>query len=191
MALEQGIREAKSGRLPTLSLSGGAGTSYSSQRSELLPDMTRQKVPFSDQLADNRSGSMSLSLSIPLFDRFATRTNVHRAKISYENSQLDLDNLRQNVALEVRQAYLDYQTAAKRLDVTEIQLRSAQQAEAVEQERYNVGASTLVELTQARATLVDSESQRAQAIFQFVFQSRVIDYYLGVLNPTDLVLPAQ
>lgn len=196
MAFEQDIREAKSGRLPTLSLSGSAGTSYSSQRVEFLRDdmgnvIGTNEIPFNDQLSDNRSGRMSLNLSIPLFNRFATRTNVHRTKIQYENSQLDMDNLKQTVALEVRQAYLDYQTAAKRLDVTEKQLRAARQAEAVEQERYNVGASTLVELTQARATLVDAESQRAQAIFQFVFQSRVIDYYLGVLNPTDSVLPAQ
>ena len=196
MGLEQSIREARSSRLPTLSLSGSVGTSYSSQRVNLLRDdmgtiIGRETVPFSDQFSDNRSGRLNLSLSIPLFNRFANRTNIHRAMITYENSQLDFENLKQDVALQVRQAYLDYQTAAKRLDVTEIQLRSAQQAEAVEQERYNVGASTLVELTQARATLVDSESQRAQAIFQFVFQSRVIDYYLGVLNPTDSVLPAQ
>jgi len=44
-------------------------------------------------------------------------------------------------------------------------------------------------LTQARAGLVDAESTRAQAIYQFVFQTKVIDYYLGVLQPTDTVIP--
>ncbi len=195
-ALEQDIRSAKGGVLPSLSLSGGVGSSYSSQRVERLFDgagnlISSETIPFSDQISDNRSGRLGLNLSIPLFNRFQNKTNIHRTQITYENSKLDLENLKQTVALEVRQAYLDYETAVKRLDVTEKQLRSARQAEAVEQERYNVGASTLVELSGARATLVDAESQRAQAIYQFVFQGKVIDYYLGVLNPTDSVLPGQ
>ena len=41
----------------------------------------------------------------------------------------------------------------------------------------------LVELTQARSRFVDSASQRAQAVFQFHFQHRVIEYYLGTLDP--------
>jgi outer membrane protein len=193
-ALEQDIRSAKSGRLPSLNLSGNIGTSYSSQRVEVIRDeegniISSDTVPFGDQFSDNRSGRVGFSLSIPLFSRFATRTNVHRSKITYENALLDLENLEQTVALEVRQAYLDYQSALKRIDVTEIQLQASQQAERVEQERYNLGASTLVELTQARAALVDAESTRAQAIYQFIFQTKVIDYYLGVLQPTDTVLP--
>ena len=87
------------------------------------------------------------------------------------------------MAIEVCQAYLDYQTAVKRLEVTQKGLQASDQALQVEQERYNVGASTLVELTQARSRFVDSASQRAQAVFQFHFQHRVIEYYLGTLDP--------
>ena len=105
------------------------------------------------------------------------------------NRKLDLQNLEQNISLEVRQSYLDYQSAAKRLEVTAKQLRSARQANDVERERYNVGASTLVELQLVRASFVNAASTRAQAIYQFLFQAKVIDYYLGVLNPTDSVLP--
>jgi outer membrane protein len=96
-----------------------------------------------------------------------------------------MENLQQGIALEVRQAYLDYQTAVKRLEVTEVQVRAAQQALEVEQERYDVGASTLVELTQARASFTDASSQRVQAIFQFHFQHRLIEYYQGTLDPAE------
>jgi outer membrane protein len=169
------------------------GTSYSSLRQQLagIDPVTSnpifEKTPFDDQLTDNRSGSVSMTLSIPVFNRLQTKTGVERSRVQLSNAELDLQNMSQTVALEVRQAYLDYQTAVKRLDVTEKQLRSAEQSVAVEQERYNVGASTLVELQTARAAFVDAASKRAQAIYQFIFQSRVIDYYLGALDPNTLL----
>ena len=103
--------------------------------------------------------------------------------MQFQNAVLDLENLQQDVALQVRQAYLDYQTDELRLDVTEAQLRAAQQALDAEQERYNVGASTLVELSQARAAFVEAQSDRADAIYSFLFRKRLLDYYIGVLDP--------
>ncbi len=52
-----------------------------------------------------------------------------------------------------------------------------------EQERYDLGVSTLTELTQARARFVEAQSARAQAVAQFVFQSKLIDYAVGTLDP--------
>lgn len=174
-AAEQNIRSAKAGYLPSLSLSGSTGSSYSSARAS----------DFGTQLEDNRSERLSLSLSIPIFNRFNTKRNIEASKVQYANARLDLENLQQSVAIEVRQAYLDYQTAVKRLEVTEKSMKAADQALQVEQERYNVGASTLVELTQSRSRYVDAASQRAQAVFQFHFQSRVIEYYQGTLDPAQ------
>jgi outer membrane protein len=124
-----------------------------------------------------------MSISIPVFNRLQTRTAVEQARVQYINSQLDLQNLQQNVALDVRQAYLNYQTSIKRLDATEKQFQASEQALRVEQERYNVGASTLVELQQARATFVQASSQRVSAVYEFIFQEKLIEYYQGILDP--------
>lgn len=181
-AAEEGITIAKSSSLPRVSASAGFGTSYSSFGRDPL---TGQKAAFGDQLTDNRSESIGLSFSIPIFNRYQTRSSVERAQIQLNNANLDLETLEQSIALDVRQAYLDYQTAVKRLEVTEKQLRASRQALEVEQARYDVASSTLVELTQARANFVDSESQRVQAIYQFHLQHRLIEYYLGILNPAE------
>ena len=90
---------------------------------------------------------------------------------------------RQQIATEVRQAYLDYQTAQKRLDVTAKRLRAAERALEAEQARYDAGSSTLVELSQARATYVEAASERVQARYDFLFQSKLLDYYQGRLDP--------
>jgi outer membrane protein len=181
-ASAQSIRISRAGYLPRLNLTGGVSTGYSSLS---VDPFTRESKSFGSQLEDNRSESVGLSLNIPIFDRFVTKNSVERARVQYDNARLDLENLRQTIALEVRQAYLDYETAVKRLDVTDKQVRASAQALEVEEERYAVGASTLVELTQARARYVDSASQRVQAIFQFHFQHKVIEYYQGIIDPSE------
>jgi outer membrane protein len=181
-AATQGIRVAKAGMLPRLSLSSGISTSYSSFGRNPL---TGQTAAFGSQLGDNRSESVSFAVSIPIFNRYQTRGAVERAQVQLNNANLDLENLQQSIALEVRQAFLDYETAVKRLEVTEKQVTSARQALDVEQARYDVAASTLVELTQARSNFVNASSQRVQAIYQFHFQSKLIEYYQGALNPTQ------
>ena len=174
-ATTQGIRVAKSGYLPSLDMSGSYRTSWSSG----------QMSSFADQLSDRQSKNIGVSLSIPIFNRLAVKTNVESRRVQYANALLDLEAMQQSVVLDIRQAYYDYQTAVKQLDVTAKQLRAAEQALEVEQERYDVGASTLVELTQSRAQFTNASSGRAQAIFQFFFQQRLLEYYQGILDPTQ------
>ncbi len=176
VAAEEGIRAAKSGFWPSLSLRLSTGSRADS----------RNPASFSDQFTDiQRSSSIGFNVGIPIFDRFSTRNNIEQSRVQYRNAQLNLEDLQQNIALDVRQAYLDYLTAEKSLDVTEKQELSAQQALTAEQERYNVGAATLVELSQARAAFVQAASNRNQARFDFIFQKKLIDYYMGKLNPTE------
>ena len=99
------------------------------------------------------------------------------------NAEYALQDQRQQVALQVRQAYLDYQNAEKQLDVAETRLRAAERAREAAQERYNLGAVPFVELAQANADFVSAASQRVRARYNFIFQKKLIDYYLGVLDP--------
>ncbi len=173
-AAAQGIRAARSGYWPSINLSGNASFRYTDARDD---------ADFSTQFFDERNSSFGVGLSFPIFDRFLTRNSVQQARVQFQNARLDLENLQQDIALQVRQSYLDYLQDEKRLQVTEVQLRSAQQALDAEQERYNVGASTLVELSQARANFVQASSDRASAVYDFIFRKKLIDYYVGVLDP--------
>lgn len=177
-AANEGIRGARSSRLPSINLSAGYGSAYTSSNSFL---------DFGGQLDQNRGGNIRLNFSVPIFDRLFTKTQVERAKVDYANARLDQQNLEQSVAVEVRQAYLDYQSDVKRLDVTEKQVRAAEQALEAEQERYNVGASTLVELSQARATFVQAVSDRVTAVYQFLLRGRLIENAVGTLDPNQRV----
>ena len=174
-AAEEGIRIAKSNYWPSI----GFGFSTSFRYSD-----TRENIDFSTQFFNERSTNLGFNLSFPLFDRFLTRNSVQQAKVQFRNAQLELEDTRQNIALQVRQAYLDYLIDEKQIDVTNKQFRASEQALEAEQERYNVGVSTLVELTQARATFEQASSAQVEAKYNFLFRKKLIEYYIGVLDPT-------
>lgn len=177
-AAGEGIRVAKASFWPSINVGG-------SYRSSFSPEASRE---FFDQLHVNRGSSVGFSVSYDIFDRFNRSTTIQRAEVAYKNETLELQDMRQRVALQVRQAYLDYLTNQKRLDVTETQVRAARQALEAAEERYNVGAGTLVELTQAQAQFVEAASNRAQARYDFLFQGKLVDYYVGQLNPAEPLL---
>jgi outer membrane protein len=183
-AAEQGIRVAKSGYYPSISFGGSIGTSYSDQRGAFV-NGSFISTPFGDQLSDNRSGSLRLSLNYNLFDRLSTKNSVESSRVQYENALLDLSEQQQNVAFDIRQAHAEYEAAVKQLDVSEVRLRAAQQALEVEEDRYSIGAATLVELADARSRFVDASRRRVQAIFEFHIRQRLLDYYQGTLDASQ------
>ncbi len=174
-AAAQGLRAARGGRLPQLSFSAGAGTSYNSGI---------ERYDFGQQLERNSSQSISFSLSLPVFNRLRTRSQVQRARISYENARIDVESTQQQIGVEVRQAYLDYLTADKQLKVTQRQLEFREQALQSTRERYNVGAATLVELTQAQSEFVQASQDAVSARYTIFVRKRLIRYYTGELDPT-------
>lgn len=184
-AAEVGVRSAQSGYYPTLNMFGSVGSSYSSAAQRMVDGggFVTEPIPFGDQFfRDNRSGSIGLSLNIPIFDRFTTRSQVRAARMTVRNEEIRREELSQQIAVEVRQAYLDYRNVEMRLDVTARRLLAAEAALEAEEIRYEEGVSTLAELALARSRYVEAASSRAQAIAEFHFQRRRLEYAAGLID---------
>jgi outer membrane protein len=177
-AASQNVKAAKGGRWPALSLTAGYNSAYNSATD----------IGFSEQLNQRRGGSIGVGLSIPLFDRGTADLATQRAQIAEDNARLDLKDRQQQIGLEVRRAYLDYQAARQQLEAAEAQLRAASLALEASQQRYNVGAATLLEVTQARATQLQAASALVTARYGLLFQRTQISYYVGDLNPRAVTI---
>jgi len=186
---ENEIGITRANLFPTLSASYSINTSYNDNFRGARPDpdnpgqIIRSPVSFSDQFFDQLvNKSVGANLSVPLFSNWNNRTQLQSSKIQLKNSKLELENIRFQIFEEVRQAYNDYVSFSKELESTEKSLIAAERAFETEQQRYNVGASTLIELNQSQANFVQAQSNRVQAIYNFVFQEKLLDYFLGRLD---------
>lgn len=171
-AAAAGIDAAQGGWWPRLDLALSYGSAYTS----ISP------LSLHDQFVDrNRNGAVGLSISLPIFDRLQTHANVQRAQITYANAELQLEGLRQDVATEVREAVEAYDAAIKQREVAQKRLVAARRALEAEEARYEAGSATQVDLSQARASFVDAQSQLVQARYNVLFRDRLLDYYQGTL----------
>ena len=177
-AAAQGVKAAAASRWPTLQLSAGYNTGFS----------TANALSFADQLDQRRGGSIGLGVSIPLFDKGAASLATQRAQIEQDDAELALAQQRQQVTVQVRRALLDYQAAQEKLAAATAQRQAAEQAVTVSQQRYGLGAATLVELAQARASQVQAASAEVSARYDVVFQQALMSYYTGELDPSRVTL---
>jgi len=175
-AAQTEIAIAAGGRLPVVTASAGYGTAYNSSAD----------AAFASQLDQRRGGSVGVGVSVPIFDRGAVSIAKQRAQVQLENELLTLRDLEQSVALDVRRAYLDYLSAGEQLAAANAQQQAAALALQAAQARYRVGLATLVEVTLARASLIQAQSAVVSARSSLVFQQALMSYYTGVLDPTNV-----
>ena len=174
-----GTKAAQASRLPTVSVSTSYNASYNSGGALTL----------ADQLSQNRGGSVSVGVSVPLFDRGTTTAAIQQARLQEDNARLSLANQRQSIALDVRRAYLTLESTRQQLTVALAQQRAADLAVSTTKARYAVGTSTLLELTQARASQLQAATSVVNARNAMAFQDALMPYYTGELDPTSAVLP--
>jgi len=182
---QQQVRAARSGYWPSLSLSAGLGTSYSDRATGLsyADSTTASRLSFSDQFFDeNPDLHVGLSLSIPLFDRMATKHSVEQAQVQLSSQELNKQNLELEINSQVRQALLDYQTAAKQSEVAHAQLEYTGEALKISEERYRVGATTYIELSLMRDNYSSSAYQAVSADYNLVLKYIALQYYSGNID---------
>jgi outer membrane protein len=177
-AAQTEVTIAEGGRFPVVTGSAGYGTGYN----------TSDDGGFLTQLNQRRGGSVGLGVSVPIYDRGAVSIARQRAQVQVENELLTMRDLEQSVALDVRRAYLDYVAAGEQLAASNAQQAAAALFLQAAQARYRVGLATLVEVTLARASLIQAQSAVVSARSSLIFQQALMSYYTGVLDPANVTL---
>lgn len=176
------LKIARGNLYPSVSVSAGLSSRYSDQYS-----LAGQDVSFSDQFFDQQLNRfIGLSLNIPIFNNWNRIYNIQSAEVQLKNAELSLENTRLQVIQEVTQAYNDYSSYLMEFEAAEKSLVANEKAFETQQQRYNVGASTLIELSQAQASYVEAQSNYTQARYNLIFQEKLLDYYLGQFTGEDV-----
>ena len=166
------ISRAKGAYLPSLSLSGGLGTNY-------YTNSKYAAASFGDQIRNNFSQSVGLSLSIPIFQRFNTRNNVRTAQINFKSQQIQLESVKKALYKEIQQAYYNAVSAQARFAGSRESAASARQHYELTEEKYRVGKAGVTDYNDARNNWLRAESEHIQARFQCLYQTKLLDFYRG------------
>ena len=166
------IRIAQSEFYPQLSFSAGLGSSYYTLNGEA-------ESGFARQLKNNLSKSISFNLSVPIFNRFSTRNRVRTARLQQSNLALQLDNTKKVLYKEIQQAYYNATAAQEKYTASDKSVLASKEAFSYAEDRYAAGKSTVFEYSEAKTKYAQSLSEQAQAKYDFIFRTKILDFYNG------------
>lgn len=161
-AAESDVTNAKSNYFPSLGLFAGYNRSGDDNR------------PFG-----NLSMNWGASLSWTLFDGFRTNQAIQSAVASKRNAEIQLAQAERNIGVDVKKALLDLDASRKSYEVSQKGLVSATEDRKIAEERYNLGAGTLLDLLTANANLVNAQANKVNAVYGFLNSKYNLEFAIG------------
>lgn len=163
------LKIAQAGKLPTINLTGGLGTSTNSLSNN----------GWGTQLKTNFDASAGLSLSLPLFDQRQTKTAVNKAKLQREQALLDLQDQQKQLYQTLESYWLDAETNQQKLRAAIATEESEQQSFDLLQEQFRLGLKNIVELMTGKDKLLQAQQNRLQSKYQTLLAQQMLKFYQG------------
>ena len=131
------------------------------------------------QIQSSWYGAVGANISIPVFNGFLYNARAQEAKLRANAAGEQVRNLRDVIARDLRTAVLNAQNAFQRIGVTQEMLNESNMALDLSQERYKIGLSGIVELTQAQLAQTQAEIDYANARYAYQTALAVVRFQTG------------
>lgn len=136
--------------------------------------------PFWNQVDLYKGHNFGLQLNVPIFNGFATRNNVNRAKIALEKQQIALEQTQIDLERNIYTAFSDAKGALESYLASEETLKAREEAFRYATERLNNGMSTAFDYSQSQSLLINTKSEVLRNKYDYLFRTKILEYYFGI-----------
>lgn len=164
------LEKAKSTIRPVLSLNGSLGSGYNSTLLGSYPN----------QLNNSFNQALGLTLSIPIFDRKITKTNVAKANLEIQQARLSLLDTKTTLTQSVEKAFLNVQNANSQYQAAREQFDYTKEALRISEAELKLGSSSIVDYLQQKNLYVQALQSFVQAKYTANLYTKIYDFYTGV-----------
>jgi len=139
-------------------------------------------APAAQQAIPGHFGAVGVNLNIPVFNGGLFKARRSEAEFRTRAAAENVKDLENRVVRDVRVAYLNASTAYDRVGLTMQLLDQAKLALDLSQSRYDLGLSSIIELSQAQLNLTGAQIASATAKYDYQTQRSLLDYQVGALR---------
>lgn len=168
---ELGERLAYGQSFPTLSLFAGLSSNYSSLAASFLS--------YSEQIEQNFGQYAQLNLSIPIYSNHRNKVGLDRARLNSLNVEVQNKQAKNLLKTNVQRAIADARAAKESYAAAQRSEEAANAAYINAQRRFDLGAINSLEFTTASNNLNQAKVSLIQAKYQYLFNLKVVDFYMG------------
>ena len=167
------LNTAKWQFLPSVSLNGGWNTSYYAFQGN-------QPVPYMDLLKRNAGEYVSLSVSIPIYNRLAKYSTIGRKRNALSKAQAEYDQKLRDVESEVHRAVQDRDGAATAYQQAQRKTEVQAEAYTLNLKRLEQGLISPLEFQTANNNYLKAQADEMNSLFKYLIKQAVVKYYNGV-----------
>ncbi|HZO80882.1 MAG TPA: TolC family protein [Candidatus Binataceae bacterium] len=146
-----------------------AGARITEYRSDFLPTVSAIAgySAIGSGLPAINNYDVGVTITWPIFNGMLTTHQVEEARLRREAIEHSITDLRQHILLEVKTAFLDWQTALQRIHQAEVTLNAARVELELAQKRYTAGLGNIIELTDAERFFIQDKAAYVDALYTF------------------------
>ena len=177
-----GLKIAKGSRSPRFAINHSVNTRYTN-----ISGVPNQEA-FKDQFTNNRNSGVGLQMSIPILNGWQVNKSISNSKLDVESSKYELEATKKQLYKSIQQAYTDAAAAIKKYNSSLKAVASTEESFRYTEQKFNVGMVTSVDYNVAKTQLIRSQSDMSQAKYEYVFKTKVLDFYKGIpLNLDEII----
>lgn len=174
-ALEKALAMSKGSLYPSLNMGGGYYTRYN----ETTTDMDGNTISFKDQFKNNASQSVSLSLSIPIFNRWNIRSEIKQSKLDLEKEKVDLENFKNQLYYEIESYCQELSSVSAEYLQAKKQTESNQLAFEVAERKKEQGMFNIIDFYASKNLLSNAQSELLRTKLLYLLKRKTLDFYMG------------
>jgi outer membrane protein len=140
-----------------------------------------QKIKYVDQFRNNYSTSINLNVRIPIINYRQAKNRVALAQAQFKTAEFVEQTAKTQLSQNIEQAYFNMTAAYKKYQTLQQQVKDFTEAFKIAEVRFNEGATNQVEYLIAKNNLDRSNINLIIARYDFIFRSKILDYYQGKL----------
>jgi len=171
-ASKKQVSAAKGTLSPSIEVGGTVYTGYYQRLNEGTPTQDS----FSDQLKNNNSQAIYLSLAVPIFNNYVNGRNVRLAKIRMNDTQLKLELEKNNLYSEVENACLDFNRGIDENAEAVANLAFNKKSFAAIEKKFESGLVDVTDYAAAQVTLFRAETEALRTRLQVMFRKLTIQF---------------
>jgi len=177
-ASEYDQKIATGARIPRLSMNHSFSTGYSDYAKK--PSNPLEPYTFSQQVSDNINYGIGFSLNIPILNGWQVNKNISNSKLGVENSRYALEGTKKQLYKNIQQAFADAVAALKKFNASIKAVTSTEESFRYTEQKFNVGMVTPVDYNASKTQLLNAQSDMSQAKYEYIFKTKVLDFYKGI-----------
>ena len=134
-----------------------------------------------NQLSFNFNKLLGFNVRIPIFNAYSAKYKIENAKIAKLSAEYQFKNTEIQVRNAIELAYKNMTAAYKRFMFIGKQLTAVENAFELTKTRFEEGIINSLEYTLAKSNLDKIRLNQVQAKYDYIFRTKVLDFYLGIL----------